>query len=45
MKTEKQVPGRKDKILFAPGPLTTSQTVKQAMLRDGNLGNLLMSVI
>lgn len=24
----------KDKILFTPGPLTTSQTVKQAMLRD-----------
>ncbi|MDT8300463.1 MAG: 2-aminoethylphosphonate--pyruvate transaminase [Sedimentisphaerales bacterium] len=30
MKTKKQ----KDKILFTPGPLTTSQTVKQAMLRD-----------
>ncbi len=26
--------GWKDKILFTPGPLTTSQTVKQAMLRD-----------
>ncbi|MCP4612380.1 MAG: 2-aminoethylphosphonate--pyruvate transaminase [Planctomycetes bacterium] len=25
---------RKDKILFTPGPLTTSKTVKQAMLRD-----------
>lgn len=24
----------KDKILFTPGPLTTSQTVKQSMLRD-----------
>lgn len=24
----------KDKILFTPGPLTTSRTVKQAMLRD-----------
>ena len=24
----------KDKLLFTPGPLTTSQTVKQAMLRD-----------
>jgi 2-aminoethylphosphonate-pyruvate transaminase len=24
----------KDKILFTPGPLTTSQTVKQAMMRD-----------
>ncbi len=34
MKTKKQIPGWKDKILFTPGPLTTSQTVKQAMLRD-----------
>ncbi len=28
------IPGWKDKVLFTPGPLTTSQTVKQAMLRD-----------
>ncbi len=28
------LPGWKDKILFTPGPLTTSQTVKQALLRD-----------
>jgi len=28
------IPGWKDKILFTPGPLTTSQTVKQALLRD-----------
>ena len=34
MKTKKQVSDWKDKILFTPGPLTTSQTVKQAMLRD-----------
>jgi len=34
MKTKKQISGWKDKILFTPGPLTTSQTVKQAMLRD-----------
>ena len=34
MKKRKQIPGWKDKILFTPGPLTTSQTVKQAMLRD-----------
>ncbi|MGD8500168.1 MAG: 2-aminoethylphosphonate--pyruvate transaminase [Phycisphaerales bacterium] len=34
MKTNEQVAGQKDKILFTPGPLTTSQTVKQAMLRD-----------
>lgn len=34
MKTTNRIPGWKDKILFTPGPLTTSQTVKQAMLRD-----------
>jgi 2-aminoethylphosphonate-pyruvate transaminase len=34
MNTGKLIPGWKDKILFTPGPLTTSQTVKQAMLRD-----------
>lgn len=28
------IPDWKDKILFTPGPLTTSRTVKQAMLRD-----------
>lgn len=28
------ISGWKDKILFTPGPLTTSRTVKQAMLRD-----------
>lgn len=28
------IPGWKDKVLFTPGPLTTSQTVKQALLRD-----------
>jgi 2-aminoethylphosphonate-pyruvate transaminase len=28
------IPSWKDKILFTPGPLTTSRTVKQAMLRD-----------
>ena len=28
------LPSSKDKILFTPGPLTTSRTVKQAMLRD-----------
>ncbi len=27
-------PGWKDKVLFTPGPLTTSRSVKQAMLRD-----------
>ncbi len=28
------IPTARDKLLFTPGPLTTSQTVKQAMLRD-----------
>jgi 2-aminoethylphosphonate-pyruvate transaminase len=28
------ISGWKDKVLFTPGPLTTSRTVKQAMLRD-----------
>jgi 2-aminoethylphosphonate-pyruvate transaminase len=31
---EKKLSTWKDKILFTPGPLTTSRTVKQAMLRD-----------
>lgn len=34
MQTKPDLPGWKDKILFTPGPLTTSRTVKQAMLRD-----------
>lgn len=34
MQAKAQGPGRKDKLLFTPGPLTTSRTVKQAMLRD-----------
>ncbi len=29
-----KISGWKDKILYTPGPLTTSRTVKQAMLRD-----------
>jgi 2-aminoethylphosphonate-pyruvate transaminase len=29
-----RISSAKDKTLFTPGPLTTSQTVKQAMLRD-----------
>jgi 2-aminoethylphosphonate-pyruvate transaminase len=28
------ISGWRDKVLFTPGPLTTSRTVKQAMLRD-----------
>lgn len=31
---ETGIPDWKDKVLFTPGPLTTSRTVKQAMLRD-----------
>ena len=34
MERNERVPGSKDKVLFTPGPLTTSRTVKQAMLRD-----------
>ena len=34
MKTNSAIPNWKDKILFTPGPLTTSQSVKQAMLSD-----------
>lgn len=34
MKGNEHIPGSKDKILFTPGPLITSRTVKQAMLRD-----------
>jgi 2-aminoethylphosphonate-pyruvate transaminase len=34
MKKNHQIAGWKDKVLFTPGPLTTSRTVKQAMLRD-----------
>jgi len=29
-----EIPTARDKLLFTPGPLTTSLTVKQAMLRD-----------
>lgn len=32
--TSGAIPSWNDKILFTPGPLTTSRTVKQAMLRD-----------
>lgn len=34
MTTEQRATGWRDKPLFTPGPLTTSRTVKQAMLRD-----------
>jgi 2-aminoethylphosphonate-pyruvate transaminase len=34
MHTEVALPTWKDKALFTPGPLTTSRSVKQAMLRD-----------
>ncbi|HUD47029.1 MAG TPA: 2-aminoethylphosphonate--pyruvate transaminase [Candidatus Baltobacteraceae bacterium] len=34
MRLTPEIPPARDKLLFTPGPLTTSQTVKQAMLRD-----------
>ncbi len=34
MKSESSIPTAHDKILFTPGPLTTSLSVKQAMLHD-----------
>src|SRR5688500_9753392 len=34
MEPSPQIPAARDKLLFTPGPLTTSLTVKQAMLRD-----------
>ncbi len=34
MTDQHQINTSKDKILFTPGPLTTSRTIKQAMLRD-----------
>ena len=34
MEKNRRIPGWRDKILFTPGPLTTSRSVKQAMLRD-----------
>lgn len=34
MQFRNEIPVARDKLLFTPGPLTTSQTVKEAMLRD-----------
>src|SRR6266480_4743954 len=34
MNRPQNLPTSHDKLLFTPGPLTTSHTVKQAMLRD-----------
>src|SRR5579859_7148169 len=40
------LPPAHDNLLFTPGPLTTSQTVKQAMLRDaGSRDDLFLSVV
>ena len=40
------IPSWKDKALFTPGPLTTSQTVKQAMLHDmGSRDNDFIEII
>ena len=44
--TDRTLPGWKDKTLFTPGPLTTSRTVKQAMLRDlGSRDGEFLSVV
>ena len=34
MKAQTNLPAARDKLLFTPGPLTTSLSVKQAMLHD-----------
>lgn len=34
MRSRNEIPSARDKLLFTPGPLTTSLSVKQAMLRD-----------
>ncbi len=34
MKAQSELPAARDKLLFTPGPLTTSLSVKQAMLHD-----------
>jgi 2-aminoethylphosphonate-pyruvate transaminase len=34
MQTNSELPASRDKLLFTPGPLTTSHSVKQAMLHD-----------
>jgi 2-aminoethylphosphonate-pyruvate transaminase len=34
MENEKHIPRSRDKLLFTPGPLTTSSTIKRAMLHD-----------
>ncbi len=46
MQTDENMPGSKDKILFTPGPLTTSRTTKEAMLRDlGSRDSEFISVV
>jgi len=46
MQTDENMPGPKDKILFTPGPLTTSRTTKEAMLRDlGSRDSEFISVV
>ena len=46
MQTGGNIPGSKDKILFTPGPLTTSRTTKEAMLRDlGSRDSEFISVV
>ena len=46
MNTKPKVQTWKDKTLFTPGPLTTSWTIKQAMLRDlGSRDSELIEVV
>lgn len=46
MKRSSTIPGWKDHVLFTPGPLTTSQTVKLAMLTDyGSRDNDFIDVV
>ena len=46
MNTKPKIPSWKDKILFTPGPLTTSRTVKQALLRDlGSRDNEFINIV
>lgn len=46
MKAHPALPASRDKLLFTPGPLTTSLSVKQAMLRDlGSRDNAFVNAI
>jgi 2-aminoethylphosphonate-pyruvate transaminase len=46
MTRKQNIPHSKDNLLFTPGPLTTSRTVKQAMLRDlGSRDNEFIEIV